>query len=155
MYLIVVIVLTVVAPLVSTLIHAGAQGWDVDLLALAGMWWVFWGVGIRLLSAGLSQAMRPGFTLKNILGHDDPGAGHIVQELGFANIGMGVAGILSLFFPSWMPAAATAGGLFLLIAGLRHIVKPGKNIKETIATITDLIVAVIVLAAAIEWIFVH
>ena len=43
-----------------------------------------------------------------------------------------------------------AGGVFLLIAGLMHVTKRGKNAQETLATWTDLVVggAVLVLAVA-------
>ena len=43
-----------------------------------------------------------------------------------------------------------AGGVFLLIAGLMHVTKRGKNAQETLATWTDLVVggAVLVLALA-------
>lgn len=44
--------------------------------------------------------------------------------------------------------AGTAGGVFLLVAGLLHVAKPGKGAKEVLATWTDLVVgaAVVVLA---------
>jgi hypothetical protein len=152
-YSIVIVVIAVIAPLVTTLIQGIATGWDAGLVVIAGQQWVFWGVGIRLFTAGLSQALRPGFTMKTILGIDAPSATQLVSELGYANLGIGAAGILALFFPDWAPAAALAGGIFLLLAGIRHLAKPHKNTKEWVALVTDLLVAVIVLVY-VGWVIV-
>ncbi|WP_157000865.1 DUF6790 family protein [Agromyces laixinhei] len=153
MYLVIIITLAVIAPLVTTVVQGVTTDWDAGLVVIAGQQWVFWGVGIRLFTAGLSQALRPQFTMKKILRIDAPGATQLVGELGYANIGMGAAGILSYFFPDWAPAAALAGGLFLLLAGIRHIAKPNKNAKEWIALATDLLIAVIVLVY-VGWVLV-
>jgi hypothetical protein len=139
----------VVLPIVSIVIEGAILGWDTNLLILIGKWFVFWGIGIRLVIAGISQTVRPQFTTENILGAANPGADHIVQELGFANLGFGAAALLSLVFPTWLGAAALAGGLFLLLAGLRHIGKSGKNAKELLATVTDLLVGVIGVVTAV------
>jgi hypothetical protein len=32
---------------------------QADMIAITGKWFVFWGVGIRLVLAGISQAVRP------------------------------------------------------------------------------------------------
>jgi hypothetical protein len=69
----------------------------------------------------------------------------VTRELSTANIGMGLAGLLALI-PVWAPACGVAGGAFLLIAGLMHVTKKNKNASETLATWTDLIVGVVVLA---------
>lgn len=45
----------------------------------------------------------------------------------------GTAGLLTLV-PGWALPAGAAGGLFLLIAGLMHVGKKGKNPKETLTT---------------------
>ncbi|SDZ54183.1 DUF6790 family protein [Herbiconiux ginsengi] len=145
MYLVMILGLMIVAPLVSIVSEYSAGGGTNDLLLLVGKWFVFWAVGIRLFTAGLSQSFRPEFTAGNILGSKsaDRSVLQIVQELGFANLGFGVIGILSLVFPTWIVPAAVAGGLFLGLAGIRHIGKAGKNTKEWIATLTDLLVFVV------------
>jgi len=144
-YSIVIVIIAVIAPLVSTLVQGISTGWDAGPVVIAGQAWVFWGVGIRLFTAGLSQALRPEFTMKRILGIDAPDATQLVGELGYANLGIGAAGILTFFFLDWSPAAAVAGGIFLLLAGVRHMAKPQKNTKEWVALATDLLIAVIVL----------
>ncbi len=148
MYLVMILGLMVVAPVVSIVSEYAAGGGAGDVLLLAGKWFVFWAVGVRLFTAGLSQAFRPEFTAGNILGAKttDRSVLQIVQELGFANLGFGLIGILSLLLPTWIVPAAVAGGLFLGLAGIRHIAKPGKNTKEWIATLTDLLVFVVLLA---------
>lgn len=60
---------------------------------------------------------------------------------------MGAAGLFALV-PGWALPAGLAGGVFLLLAGLMHVTKKGKNAKESLATWTERIVglAVVVLA---------
>jgi arginine exporter protein ArgO len=61
---------------------------------------------------------------------------------------MGLAGLLALV-PGWALPAGFAGGIFLLIAGLVHVSKRNKNPQEALATWTDLIVGVVIVALAV------
>ncbi|MFE4197629.1 hypothetical protein ACFRJ9_17340 [Paenarthrobacter sp. NPDC056912] len=145
-YFILVIAQTVVLPVIAGMLELALVGGDPVLVF--GKWWVFWGVGTRLLVAGLAQVSGKGPTTA-ILGAATPSvqAQQLARELGTANIGMGLAGLLSLV-PGWALPAGFAGGIFLLIAGMLHVPKKNKNAKETLATWTDLVVgfAVVVLA---------
>ncbi|HET8926274.1 MAG TPA: hypothetical protein VFN24_00405 [Microbacterium sp.] len=140
----IILVLTVVAPIVNVIVVLAASGWTADPWPVIGSAFVFWAVGIRLLTAGLSQILRPGFTSEGILGAKDGSANQIVQELGAANVGMGAIGLIAtLWLPAWIPAAALAGGFFLGFAGLRHVAKKGKGLNEAVATYTDIFVALV------------
>lgn len=70
-----------------------------ELTLLAGKWFTFWAVGVRLFLAGVSQVFRPQFTSEGILGVKDPDAKVIVREVGFGNLSMGTLGLLSLAMP--------------------------------------------------------
>ena len=135
-YIVMILLLLIVGPIGATAIDVGST--DHPLLAAATFWFVFFG-GVRLFIAGISQALNPAFTVNNILGQKDPnpGANYLAQELGYANIGLGVLGIVSPWL-GWAPAGALAIGVFLLLAGIRHLAKRGKGGKEWFATITDL-----------------
>jgi hypothetical protein len=65
----------------------------------------------------------------------------LVRELGFANLSMGLAGILALWKPEWRPAVALIGGTFLLLDGLQHILSKKRNFEENIAMYSDLAIA--------------
>lgn len=147
-YFILVIAQTIVLPVVSAVWELATLGGDPVLVF--GKWWVFWGVGTRLLVAGVAQVSGKGPTAE-ILGSSSTSVqeAQLTRELGTANIGMGVAGLLALV-PGWALPAGAAGGLFLLIAGLMHVTKRGKNAKEGLATWTDLIVGVAVVVLAIR-----
>ena len=151
MYLIMVIGLMVVLPIVSIVVELVLSGGSADPVFVVGKWFLFWGAGIRLLIAGISQSIRPGFTAENILGSttSDSGVNQIVQELGFANLGFGLVATIGAWLSGWQVAAAIGPGLFLLLAGIRHLPKKGKNTKEWIATLTDLLVGAILVAFAI------
>lgn len=145
-YVILVIGQTLVLPVISGVIELSAAGGDP--LLVFGKWWVFWGVGTRLLVAGIAQVSGRGPTAE-ILGTAKPSVREtqLIRELGTANIGMGVAGLLALI-PGLAVAGGLAGGLFLLIAGIIHVPKKGKNAHELLATWTDLFVGLVVLVLA-------
>ena len=145
-YFILVILQTVVLPVISGIIELVTGGGD-PVLAFT-KWFIFWGVGTRLLVAGVAQISGKGPTAE-ILGSTQATVQErqLISELGIANLSMGLAGLLALV-PGWALPAGLAGGVFLLIAGVMHVPKEGKNAKEQLATWTDVLVglAVIVLA---------
>lgn len=149
MYLVMVVGLMVVAPIVSIVVELLAVPGS-DPVAVTGKWFLFWGAGVRLFTAGLSQIGRPQFTTQAILGEPNTTANQVVQELGFANLGLGLAATIGAWVPGWAAPVAIAPALFLLAAGIRHIIKPGKNTKELVATLSDLLVG-LVLAAFFVW----
>ena len=82
---------------------------------------MFWAVGVRLLTAGARQIIKPGLTSEGILGIKGREAWQLVRELGFANVSIGLVGVVSLWKPSWRIPDAIVGGLFLLLAGIEHL----------------------------------
>ena len=141
-YFIPVFLQTVGLPIISGVIELLVLGGDPVLVF--GKWWVFWGVGTRLFVAGIVQVSGKGPTAQ-ILGSATPSVQEtqLVRELGTANIAMGFAGLFALI-PGWALPVGLAGGVFLLIAGLMHVGKKGKEFKESVATWTDLVVGVAV-----------
>lgn len=99
MYIAVVLAQTLFLPLVSGTIHLAVAGGNV--LVVFGMWWAFWGVGTRLLVAGVSQLANPTRTTQGILGLQDEKANLVVHELGFANLSFGAAATTLSLFPAW------------------------------------------------------
>jgi hypothetical protein len=143
LYFIVVLLTTVALPIASIAIELLVRP-EFGLIASAGKWFVFWGVGIRLLMAGTSQVLRPSFTASSIFRIKDPAAEKIVAELGYANISMGLAGALSLLSQAWIVPAGLAGALFLGLAGIKHAMNSERSAKENVAMTTDLSVACVV-----------
>ncbi len=145
-YFILVILQTVALPIASGIIELAAGTGDPVLVFTK--WWIFWGVGTRLLVAGIAQMSGKGPTAE-ILGSTQTTVQErqLISELGIANLSMGLTGVLALV-PGWALPAGLAGGAFLLIAGIIHVPKKGKNAKEQLATWTDVLVglAVVVLA---------
>jgi hypothetical protein len=153
MYLASIILLMAVFPIASIRIEAYLRG-SPDLLFLIGKWFVFWGVGVRLALAGLKQISNPSFTAETIFGIKDPRALIVVQELGFANLSIGLLGLLSLRYPEWVMAAAITGGLFYGLTGFKHLTKGDRKNIENIAMISDLwifaVLAAYIIAAAVR-----
>lgn len=149
-YRLLILAIMVVLPILGVVLGLAGSGWSADPWPFIGNWFVFWGVGVRLFTAGVSQIVRPQFTSVSILGAENAGAGQVVQELGFANVAMGVVGLIAtLWLPGWTVPAALFGAIFLGLAGFRHIAKKHKNANEAVDTYTDVFVAVILAAFVI------
>lgn len=112
---------------------------------LIGKWFVFWAVGFRLFTAGIKQASDPAFTATKIFKINNKDVYEIVRELGFANICLGIGGILSLINNEWRQIIAILGCLFFGLAGIRHLA--GKIItgNQKFAMISDLVIFLILL----------
>lgn len=110
-----------------------------------GKWFVFWAVGVRLFSAGLRQAISPQFTAEQIFGIKSKEPLIVVQELGFANVSLGLLGLCAIFRPAWVLPTALAGGLFYGLAALRHIVAQERNQLENFALLSDLFAFIVLL----------
>src|SRR6478609_6215113 len=101
MYWLMIVGLMGVLPIGSVLLEwlfldgGGGPAGPAGLVALIGKWFVFWAIGVRLFLAGLRQIADPAFTAKTIFRIEDPKALIVVQELGFANMALGLLGIAS------------------------------------------------------------
>jgi hypothetical protein len=142
-YVITVLLTTIALPIASIVIELLVRP-EANVIAAAGKWFVFWGIGIRLFLAGISQVVRPSFTASNIFRIKDTAAEKIVTELGYANLSMGLGGVLSLLSQAWIVPAGLTGGLFLGLAGIRHAMNTDRSAKENVAMITDLLVTCVV-----------
>lgn len=171
MYALLVILQTVVLPLVFGGVHLGVAGGNPALVF--GIWFAFWGVGSRLIVAGISQLTNPARTSQTILGAaaaahadeegDEPGDARvvdaatatptatvqIVQELGLANLSLGAVALVSSLVPGWGLVGALPGAIYLGLAGIRHLVKRGKSTNELVATWTDLLVFLLVVGGVV------
>ena len=138
MYLLMVILLLFVFPVASIVTDLLILRRPDALLFLVGKWFVFWGVGVRLFTAGIRQSLKPRFTAKEIfqIKSDEPLV--IVQELGFANLSLGLLGLSSIFNLGWIMPAGIAGGLFYGLAGLKHLLRKQRNVLENVAMISNL-----------------
>ena len=111
MYYVMISLLMLVLPLLCIAAECLYFGAALDA-ALVAKWFAFWAVGWRLFLAGAKQMAQPRYTAREILGLKSDESLILVRELGFANVAIGLVGVLSLWVPSWRLAAAFAGGLF-------------------------------------------
>lgn len=154
MYTLMIVLLMFVFPIASILAEVFLFRSASAIMPLIGKWFVFWPVGVRLFTAGLSQVLRPQFTTEKILRIKDSNQFIIVQELGFANLSMGILGISTTWNGNWTLPAAIVGCLFIGLAGIRHIFSKGKSFLETGAMLSNLIVFVILLVY-VAWALFH
>ena len=132
-----------VGPLLSVISEMTVEHESFTWL-LFGKWFVFWTTGIRLFTAGISQSSNPAFTAR-IFKMRTAEAHMVIRELGFANISLGVIGILSLINDPWRTLAAISGSLFFGLAAVQHLFKKPVSPNEAIAMIGDLFVLIILL----------
>ena len=148
MYFAMVWALMLVIPALSVIIESALTS-ESDLVWLIAKWFVFWGIGIRLLTAGAKQVVQPGFTARTIFNMDTPDAEKLVIEIGFGNVAIGLVSAMSLAFPAFVPPMALTGGLFLGMAGVKHVVNANRTSEETTALISDLIIGVVGIVTAV------
>ena len=146
LYLYYVIAVMMVLPVASILLELSRTEKPRDTWETMGKWFIFWAIGVRSLTAGISQSLNPGFTASLL--QLDEGSFVVIRELGFANTCMGLTGVISLFASGWRRPAGFCAGLFLGIAGALHITRipEGMNAREAIAMVSDLAAFLVVAA---------
>jgi NADPH-dependent ferric siderophore reductase len=142
MYLAVVVLTMFALPVGSTLVDHLLHP-DAAFVSLIGRWFVFWSVGVRLALAGARQTIQPAFTAREIFHVGDDEALPIVRELGVANLGVGVVGLLSLVAPSFVLPAALCAAIFYGAAAVGHVWRRDRSANETVAMASDLFVFVV------------
>ncbi|GAA4533076.1 hypothetical protein GCM10023174_26880 [Chelativorans composti] len=70
MQLFVILLFMLILPIVS--IAQDLLSGTAQPMASIGTWFVYWGVGWRLVAAGVFQLFRPSFTARNIFEIEDP-----------------------------------------------------------------------------------
>lgn len=143
MYLAVIVLTMLALPLLATVLELAVGGGAPAAVALG--WFVVFGIGVRLLLAGLKQMAQPDFTAR-LLDIADPRARVVIRELGFANTSIALLALLSVVSPAFTVPAAVTGALFFDLAGLQHATVKVRNGKETIAMVSDLALAVVLAA---------
>lgn len=148
MYLLMVVALMGALPILSVIAEVFKHG-GADIAFVVARWFVFWSVGVRLLTAGLRQAANPAFTAQTLFRISDAGSLKIVRELGFANLAIGVLGVAALFEPSWIIPAALVGALFFGLAGVQHAMNKGRERLADFAMASDLFVFLVLAACLV------
>lgn len=141
MYVAMLIGFMLIFPMASIALDGFIHNQGVLNFAIAGKWFVFWAVGVRLLIAGLRQIVQPRYTAETILGVKNPDAMLIVRELGFANTAIGSAGLGSIFLAGWTLPLAVIGAVFYALAGVNHVMHKQRNKLQNVAMISDLFAA--------------
>jgi hypothetical protein len=142
-YLIMNVLLLFILPISSIISEVIIEKESPDWM-LIGKWFIFWAVGIRLFTAGIKQSSNPEFTATRIFHMKTAESFVVIRELGFANIALGVMGILSVINSNWRILAAIIGGLFFGLAGLQHLFKKPDSRNELIAMLYDLTVLLVI-----------
>lgn len=147
LYPLIVCLTMFILPVASILIDSSVahEPWPL----LVGKWFVFWAVGVRLSLAGVRQYFQPSFTSRDILGIESPQVYILVRELGGANAASGLVGLLSLVMPTFVLPSTLGAGIFYAVAGFEHVRSDHRGRNETIAMVSDLFVAAVLLAFAI------
>jgi len=144
-YFVTVLLLMFVLPVSSMLVER--YGWHnpAGLSLLAGRWFVFWSVGVRLVLAGIRQTANPRYTAETVLGLKTKEPWIVVRELGIANLAIGTVGLGSLAAGSWLAPAALAGAIFYGLAGINHVRSRTRNRLQTVAMLSDLFLSGVLL----------
>ena len=145
MYIAVVVLTMLLLPAASVGVEHAVHP-AAGLVFLAGRWFVFWGVGVRLGLAGLRQSLQPTFTARQIFHMSTDEALPVIRELGVANLATALVGLLSLTAPSFLLPVAISAGLFYGVAGVRHATERHRSLNENVAMASDLFLFAILAA---------
>ncbi len=139
-YLLFILATMVVLPIASVVVEIRRK--EQPILELIGKWFIFWGVGIRLLVAGITQITNPGFTVDLL--QSDENLYIIVQELGFTNLLLASVALLSVTKSNYR-MLGTSGALFMGFAGILHFLKLSSAMapKAVVALWSDLWICLI------------
>jgi hypothetical protein len=106
-------------PLILGLAHFYFKKGKKPFLELILNYYLFIGVGIQGISTGIVQMHKPDMVVSFVEWPYSP----FLNELGMANLALGLLGILSVWLDrSWKIAAALGYGFFLLFTGIGHVV---------------------------------
>jgi hypothetical protein len=145
-YFWIVSVLTVVAPAASVVLAKLVFASPTAIFDLTGAWFLFWALGARQVLAGLLQAGKPEFTARDIFHIQSREGDPIVRELGYANICMGAAAMISIACPEWRMCAAFTSGTYFGLAGTMHALKGAASGNERFALYSDVFIFVVIAA---------
>lgn len=134
----------VIVPVVAIITECYIIKVPITRTESAFKWFVFSGIGLRLLGAGLKQTMNPSFTAREIFKLTDDAVFPIVRELGFANLCFATIAIISLFIPSFRAPSAVAGGMYFGLAGGLHLFQKEKNSEEIFAMVSDIFIFLVI-----------
>lgn len=108
-------------------------------------WFIFWVIGVRAFTTGAMQFLNSSYTMALLQVGEDSKI--IIMELGFAQFGIGIIGILSIWKQSFRGPALITYGTFMLGASMIHIARfTTANIEELVSLLGDLFVLVIAIA---------
>ena len=146
MYVVIVLLLMLVLPALSVVHERYFLGSHAAFPLLVGKSFVFWGVGIRFVSAGVHQTVNPKYTAQTILGLKASEPWLVVRELGCANIAIGAVALGSALAHNWLTPAALAGAVFYGLAGTNHLVAKNRNRLQNVAMLSDLFACAVLCA---------
>lgn len=116
--------------------------------AISLKWFAFWVIGVGALITGLMQSLNPAFTagLLKLQSNDFI----IVRELGVAQIGMGILGLLTVKNLNYRKPAAIVYGIFIFGCTLIHFTRISIiSSGEIAALVTDVWIVVVSAAQVI------
>lgn len=143
-YALIIICLTFILPILFTIIE-----WFTGSVWILSdtfyKWFVFFALGLRLFSAGLTQLFKPTYTLHTVFKINDIKSAALVQELGVHNALIGFALMSMIVMPGYRDILTSIGAAYFGIAGLLHATRKEKAFNQYVAMMADLVIAVITL----------
>lgn len=144
-YIISIIALIFVLPLLSLFAEWLLRTNVINVASSAGKWFIFYAGGLRLFIAGIRQITNPSFTAKKIFHFKTDESFFVIKELGFANVCLGLTGVISICLMQWRVVSAFSCGLYYGLAGLGHFARKTAAGNEKFAMITDIIAFIILM----------
>lgn len=105
-------------------------------------WLCFWVVGFNAISVGVMQAFNPVYTANLLCVTMSDFI--VVEELGLAQLGIGIVALLSLKWVKFRKPAVMAYGIFIFGCTVIHFLRfPVINMGEIISTLNDIWILIV------------
>lgn len=137
--------ISVILPLICILIEIAIfkrQNKTIIFKNIFLKWLCFWVIGFSAISVGVMQAFNPSYTADLL--HVNMSDFIIVQELGYAQLGIGIVALLSLKWVQFKKPAVIAYGTFIFGCTVIHFLRfSAIDLGEIISTLNDIWILIV------------
>ena len=129
----------IIIPVICTLIEYKKRNRKEQLIYHVCKWFIFWAIGFRATTAALMQILNPLYTAALLQVGEESKV--VIQELGCAQLGIGVLGILSILNKDFRKSACISCGIFMIFVSILHVTRlTNMNVKEFVSLFGDVFI---------------
>lgn len=144
-----VLSILIIIPIICTLVEYKRSNKKELLIYFIAKWFVFWAIGFRATTAALMQILNPSYTAALLQVGEESKV--VIQELGCAQLGIGILGMMSLLKNEFRKSACLSYGIFMVLVSILHITRlSAMNFVEFISLLGDVFIIIVACLGFLE-----